>query len=245
MAEGKPSVIVNVNIKHQEETNIAGDNVGQKTDVKAAEIAQVVVPVPGNSEATTSNTLQHDSVPTTVIKESEGKKGNKSPMMFAQNNKPKSPSTPSDVKKSIAKMNVSGGMKDFIACETSRHLMQNKKLIEVVDQIKDLSSSPFQQLMMSECYFQLGKEINASECVQALQTMMTSSPRPKVGDVIKLVNIYISDSSHIRALILLSCCAKLYKFDSNSNNSVPGIREIGGQCRELIILGRRIRKRNA
>nr|XP_039255384.1 uncharacterized protein LOC120332247 [Styela clava] len=143
-------------------------------------------------------------------------------------------SSSSDVTQSLGSMNLSGGMMDFIACENSRHLMQNNEFIEAADQMEDLSPSPYQQLIMSECYFQLGRERNALRCVEALQTMMTSSPKPKVNDVIKLVNVYISDSSHIRALILLSCCAKLYKFDSNSNDSVDGIRECAFKCYSVI-----------
>nr|XP_039255385.1 uncharacterized protein LOC120332248 [Styela clava] len=221
-----------INVHYQEGTRFAGDNVGHKTDVQAAKIRQVVVPTPGNSAATRPETLQHDSIPTNVFTESDEEKVENSPMLFTQNTERTSSS--SDVTQSLGSMNLSGGMMDFIAFENSRHLMQNNKFIEAADQMEDLSPSPYQQLIMSECYFQLGRERNALRCVEALQTMMTSSPKPKVDDVIKLVDFYISDSSHIRALILLSCCAKLYKFDSNSNDSVDGIRHCAFKCYVVI-----------
>nr|XP_039255314.1 uncharacterized protein LOC120332179 [Styela clava] len=251
-----------INVHYGEETRFAGDNVGQKTDGNAAKIRQVVVPTPGNSKATQSNTLQHTSDPTNVVKESEEgkvkkssmlfvkdtkptlassdvkeseeKKVENSPMGFEEDSSPTSGSSPSDVTQSFDSMDLSGGMMDFFAFENSRHLMQNSQFTKAVDLMEDLSPSPCQQLMMSECYFQLGRERNALRCVGALQTMMTSSPRPKVGDVIRLVDNYISDSSHIRALIFLSCCAKLCKFNPNPNDSVAGIRDCAFECSDVI-----------
>nr|XP_039255316.1 uncharacterized protein LOC120332181 isoform X1 [Styela clava] len=238
MAEGKHSFTLNVNI-NQEETKIAGEKVKQKTnavDCKVGQLGQIVVPTPGNSQpaATQPNTLQHDLIPENVFNESEEEKVKKPSPGFKHDTEPASPSSSSDVAQSFAGMDLSGGMMDFIAFESSRDFMQKSKFEEAVHLMEDLSPSPYQQLMMSECYFQLGRERNALRCVGKLQTMMTSSPRPKIDDVIRLVGIYISGSSHIRALILLSCCAKLYKFDSNPNESVNGIMHCALECSDVI-----------
>nr|XP_039255321.1 uncharacterized protein LOC120332184 [Styela clava] len=219
-----------ITVNYQDVTKFAGDKVRLKTDVKAAKIRQVVVPTTGHSEDTQSDTSQPDSIATYVFKESEEEKIEKS----SQNTEPTTPSSSSDVTGQIASMNLSDGMMNFIAFENLRHLMENNKFLEAVDLIEEFLPSPCQQLMMSECYFQLGRERNALRCVEALQTMMTSSPRPMVGDVTKLVDIYISDSSYIRALILLSCCAKLYKIDSNPIISVVGIMHCSFNCYHVI-----------
>nr|XP_039267051.1 uncharacterized protein LOC120342334 isoform X3 [Styela clava] len=204
MAEGgsQPPVInvqlPAITVHYQEGMRFAGDNVGQKTDVRAAEIGQIVVPTVGNSQAEATE-LQHDSIPT-VFKDSEEEKVKRS----------------SSDKENIGR------------------LINDSKFVDALITLQDIPTSQEQQFMLSECYCQLGRPDKALRCIEALQTIMTSSSRPGIDDVIKLVDNYISDSSHIRALILLSCCAKLYKFDSNPNSSVVGIRDCSYRCRKLI-----------
>nr|XP_039265807.1 uncharacterized protein LOC120341380 [Styela clava] len=130
-------------------------------------------------------------------------------------------------------MNLTEGM-HFVTSENLRRLINKSEFSKALNILQDISISQEQQFMMSECYCQLGIPDKALRCIEALQSIMTSSPKPSVDDVIKLVENYIADSSHIRASILLSCCAMLYKFDSNPNNSVVGIRDCSLKCRELI-----------
>nr|XP_039267581.1 uncharacterized protein LOC120342699 [Styela clava] len=138
-----------------------------------------------------------------------------------------------DVTDDIARMNLTQAM-DFVTYENLRRLIHQSKFAEALITLQDISPSQEQQIMMSECYCQLGRPDKALRCIEALQTTMTSSPRPNVEDVIKLVDNCISDSSHIRALILLSCCPKLYKFDSNPNNAVDKLRYCSFKCWKII-----------
>ncbi|XP_077966914.1 uncharacterized protein LOC144420934 [Styela clava] len=86
MAEGgsQPPVInvqlPAITVNYQEGMRFAGDNVGQKTKIQAAEISQIVVPTEGNSQpaSTQPNTLQDDSIPARVFKDSEEVKSSSS-----------------------------------------------------------------------------------------------------------------------------------------------------------------------
>ncbi|XP_077967291.1 uncharacterized protein LOC120343034 [Styela clava] len=231
MAEGQESnkpPVINVTVNYKEGgTTFAGDNVRQKTNVQATGIDQVILPTTSSTtENSRPSTLECDSTPARVLAESEEAKVER----FNQDSKPTLPSLFAGTAKSIPGLSFSEGMKEFIAIENSRHFIQNSKFVEALDLIEDLPSSPWQQLMMSECYFQLGRERNALRCVEALQTMVTSPPRPDVDDVIKLVDNCIDNASYIRALVLLSCCAKLYKFESNPNISITGLKDCSFKC---------------
>nr|XP_039267896.1 uncharacterized protein LOC120342915 [Styela clava] len=212
MAEGgRQPPVINVqlpaiNVHYQEGTRFAGDNVGQKTKIQAAEIGQIVVPTEGsNVQAPTHH----------------------SPHGVTDN-----PGT-SDVTDYLGRMNLTEGM-HFVTYENIRRLIHQSKFVDALITLQDIPISQEQQFMLSECYCQLEKPDKALRCIEKLQTIMTSSTRPSVDDVIKLVDNYISDSSHIRALILLSCCAKLYKFDSNPDNSVVGIKDCVFKCYSVI-----------
>nr|XP_039267048.1 uncharacterized protein LOC120342334 isoform X1 [Styela clava] len=246
MAEGgsQPPVInvqlPAITVHYQEGMRFAGDNVGQKTDVRAAEIGQIVVPTVGNSQAEATE-LQHDSIPT-VFKDSEEEKVKRSSSDKGSNDQTPTGPSPrdvtdnpgrSDVTDNLGRMNLTEGM-HFVTYENIGRLINDSKFVDALITLQDIPTSQEQQFMLSECYCQLGRPDKALRCIEALQTIMTSSSRPGIDDVIKLVDNYISDSSHIRALILLSCCAKLYKFDSNPNSSVVGIRDCSYRCRKLI-----------
>ncbi|XP_039267990.2 uncharacterized protein LOC120342995 [Styela clava] len=203
MAEGgsQPPVInvqlPAITVNYQEGTRFAGDNVGQKTKIQAAEIGQIVVPTQGSNVQT-----------------------------------PTRPS-PRDVTDNLEKMNLAGGM-HFVTYENIRRLIHQSKFVDALITLQDIPTSQEQQFMMSECYCQLERPDKALRCIEALQTMMTSSTRLSVDDIIKLVDNYVSDSFYIRALILLSCCAKLYKFDWNPNISVVGIQFCSWKCSNVI-----------
>nr|XP_039267050.1 uncharacterized protein LOC120342334 isoform X2 [Styela clava] len=212
MAEGgsQPPVInvqlPAITVHYQEGMRFAGDNVGQKTDVRAAEIGQIVVPTVGSNDQTPTGPSPRD------VTDNPGR---------------------SDVTDNLGRMNLTEGM-HFVTYENIGRLINDSKFVDALITLQDIPTSQEQQFMLSECYCQLGRPDKALRCIEALQTIMTSSSRPGIDDVIKLVDNYISDSSHIRALILLSCCAKLYKFDSNPNSSVVGIRDCSYRCRKLI-----------
>ncbi|XP_039267050.2 uncharacterized protein LOC120342334 isoform X1 [Styela clava] len=197
-----PAIIVN----YKEGTRFAGDNVGQKTDVRAAEIGQIVVPTVGSNDQTPTGPSPRD------VTDNPGR---------------------SDVTDNLGRMNLTEGM-HFVTYENIRRLINDSKFVDALITLQDIPTSQEQQFMLSECYCQLGRPDKALRCIEALQSIMTSSSRPSVDDVIKLVDDYIADSSHIRALILLSCCAKLYKFGSNPNSSVVGIMYCSWKCWNVI-----------
>ncbi|XP_039268175.2 uncharacterized protein LOC120343125 [Styela clava] len=126
------------------------------------------------------------------------------------------------------------GRNQFVTSENLRQVIQQSDFMEALTTLQDISFSQIQQFMISEHYCQIGESDKALRCIEALQTTMTSYPRPNVDDVIKLVETFITDSFHIRALILLSCCPKLYKLESNPDKSVVGIRYSSLQCGIII-----------
>nr|XP_039267992.1 uncharacterized protein LOC120342997 [Styela clava]XP_039267993.1 uncharacterized protein LOC120342997 [Styela clava] len=203
MAEGgsQPPVInvqlPAITVNYQEGTRFAGDNVGQKTKIQAAEIGQIVVPTEGSNVQTPTHPSHHG------------------------------------VTDNLGKMNLTEGT-HFVIFENIRRLINKSKFVDALITLQDIPPSQEQQFMMSECYCQLGRPNEALRCIEKLQSEMTSLARPSVDDVIKTVDNYISDSSHIRALILLTCCAKLYKFDSNPNNLVFEIRHCSLKCWKVI-----------
>nr|XP_039274199.1 uncharacterized protein LOC120348139 [Styela clava] len=246
MAEGgRQPPVINVQlpaitVNYQEGTIVSGDNVRKKTDVRAAEIGQIVVPTSGNSQAEATE-LQHDSIPT-VFKDFEEENAKRSGSDRGSNDQTSTHPSPhdvtddpgsSDVTDILGSVNLTEGM-HFVTSENIRRLIHQSKFADALITSQDISTSQEQQFMMSECYCQLGRPDKALRCIEALQRIMTSSPKPSVDDVIKLVDNYISDLSHIRALILLSCCAKLYKYNSNPNNSVGGICDCSLKCCNVI-----------
>ncbi|XP_039267896.2 uncharacterized protein LOC120342915 [Styela clava] len=205
MAEGgrQPPAI---NVHYQEGTRVAGDNVGQKTKIQAAEIGQIVVPTEGSNVQAPTHHSPHG------VTDNPGR---------------------IDVTYYLRRMNLTEGM-HFVTYENIRRLIHQSKFVDALITLQDIPTSQEQQFMLSECYCQLEKPDKALRCIEKLQTILMSSTRPSVYDVIKLVDDYIADSSHIRALILLSCCAKLYKFDSNPNSSVVGIADCSLKCYSVI-----------
>ncbi|XP_077966912.1 uncharacterized protein LOC144420932 [Styela clava] len=212
MAEGgrQPPVInvqlPAVNVHYQDVMRFAGDNVRQKTKIQAAEIGPIVVPTEGSNVQAPTHHSPHG------VTDNPGR---------------------SDVTDYLGRMNLTEGM-HFVTSENIRRLINESKFVDALITLQDIPTSEEQQFMLSECYYQLGRPDKALRCIEKLQTIMTSSARPGVDDVIKLVDNYISDSSHIRALILLSCSAKLYKFDSNPDSSVVGIKDCVFKCYSVI-----------
>ncbi|XP_039263729.2 uncharacterized protein LOC120339628 [Styela clava] len=97
--------------------------------------------------------------------------------------------------------------------EPARNLIQNSKFHEAASLLEKLPLSTTQQLMLAECYIRLHRNMNATKRIIELETMLTSSHRPKLSDVNKVINSYIDNSQYIRALILILCSANLYKIE--------------------------------
>lgn len=119
------------------------------------------------------------------------------------------------------------GDPDFVLEERSRLLIQSGCFVDAVAILETTSISQGQQLLLGECYFELGRYLEGLQCSARLVNMLTTRPRPAADDLMKLVEAYLASSYDFRSLLLLRCVAKLYALEAEEDdNAIRSLRSI-------------------
>ncbi|XP_077970330.1 uncharacterized protein LOC144425050 [Styela clava] len=110
--------------------------------------------------------------------------------------------------------------KDILLEERGRSLASQGKFYEAITVLEELDTVEDSdigiELLMIDCYLQLGRENKADRIINHVREIIFSKPMCDVNDVIELADHFIEDSCTVRALILFRIASDMYIHSSAS-----------------------------